>query len=130
MKDCLLQAVKDDCSVSLFKELGIQSKDSDFMTLTKFWFFIEPFAVKFITSKPVMLNHCSEELLDMSLIMRKPVFGVFDQVRLKPACPATEAKQRFEISDIETRDIIISRQWTAKVLIRAGWSAPFLFAYD
>ena len=27
----------------------------------------------------------------MSLVMRKPVFGVFDQVRLKPACAATEA---------------------------------------
>ena len=28
---------------------------------------------------------------DLSLITRKPVFGVFDQVRLKPACAATEA---------------------------------------
>ena len=28
--------------------------------------------------------------LNMSLIIRKPVFGVFDQVRLKPACAATE----------------------------------------
>ena len=27
----------------------------------------------------------------MSLVMRKPVFGVFDQVRLKPVCSATEA---------------------------------------
>ena len=27
----------------------------------------------------------------MSLVTRKPVFGVFDQVRLKPACAATEA---------------------------------------
>ena len=27
----------------------------------------------------------------MSLVMRKPVFGVFDQVRLKPTCAATEA---------------------------------------
>ena len=28
---------------------------------------------------------------NMSLVTRKPVFGVYDQVRLKPACAATEA---------------------------------------
>ena len=48
--------------------------------------------------------------LHLSLITRKPVFGVFDQVRLKPACAATEASYRLEISDVETRDIILSRQ--------------------
>ena len=53
-----------------------------------------------------------------SLVTRKPVFGVYDQVRLKPACAATEATQRFEISDIETRDNILPRQRTTKVLIR------------
>ena len=69
----------------------------------------------------------------MSLVTRKPVSGVCDQGRLKPACAATEARQRLEISDIETRDIILSRQRTTQVLIRlcrcAGWSAPLLFAY-
>ena len=50
--------------------------------------------------------------------MRKPVFGVSDQVRHKPACAATEASQGLEISDIETRDNILSRQQTTKVLIR------------
>ena len=39
-----------------------------------------------------------------------------------------------EISAIESRDIILSKQWKTKALIRlsgcAGWSAPFLFAYD
>ena len=29
--------------------------------------------------------------------MRKPVFGIFDQVRLKPAYSATETRLRFEI---------------------------------
>ena len=29
--------------------------------------------------------------MNMSLVTRKPVFGVFDKVRLKPACAATEA---------------------------------------
>ena len=33
----------------------------------------------------------SEVRLYLSLITRKPVFGVFDQVRHKPACSATEA---------------------------------------
>ena len=32
--------------------------------------------------------------------MRKPVFGVSDQVRYKPGCTATENGQRFEISDL------------------------------
>ena len=54
----------------------------------------------------------------LSLVMRKAVFGVCDRVRLKPASIATEASQRLEISDIETRDIILSRQQTTKVLIR------------
>ena len=63
----------------------------------------------------------------------KPVFGVFDLVTHKPACAVTEASYKLEISDIETRDIILSRQRTTKALIRlrgcAGWSAPLLFAY-
>ena len=42
--------------------------------------------------------------------MRKPVFGVCDQVRLKPACSVTETSWSLEISDIETRGIILSRQ--------------------
>ena len=54
----------------------------------------------------------------MSLIARKPVFWVFNQVRLKPACAATDARWRLEISDTETRDIILSRHRTTKLLIR------------
>ena len=69
----------------------------------------------------------------MCLVKRKPVFGVFEQVRLKPASAATEASYRLEILDIETGYIILSRQWTIKVLIRLrrceGWSAPLLVAY-
>ena len=38
--------------------------------------------------------------------MRKPVFEVFDQVRIKPTYAATEASYRLEILDIKTRDII------------------------
>ena len=58
-------------------------------------------------------------------------------IRHKPACAATEARSRLEISDIETRGFILSKQRTTKVLIRlrmirlrgcAVWSAPLLFA--
>ena len=54
----------------------------------------------------------------MSLVMRKPVSGVCDQVRLKPACSDTETSQSFEILDTETRGIILSQQQIKKVLIR------------
>ena len=69
----------------------------------------------------------------MSLVTRKPVFGMFDHVRLKPACSAIETSLSLEISAIASRGIIVSRQRTAKALIRlhscAGWSAPILFTY-
>ena len=42
----------------------------------------------------------------MSPITRKPVFGVCNQGRLKPACAAPEAMQKLEISYIETRGIV------------------------
>ena len=68
----------------------------------------------------------------MSLDTRILVFWVCDQVRLKRACAATEASWSLELSDIETRYIMLSRQWTTKALIRlrgcACWSAPLLFA--
>ena len=71
--------------------------------------------------------------IHMSFVTRKPVFGISDQVRLKPACSVTEVSQRLEISYTETRGIILSRQRITKALIRlrgcAGWSASLLFAY-
>ena len=57
-------------------------------------------------------------LHDMSLVMRRPVFGVCDQVRLKPACSATETCQGLEILDVASRGIILFRRRTTKVLIR------------
>ena len=50
----------------------------------------------------------------MSCVTRKPVFRVFDQVRLKPVCSARVMK----IANKDTRDTILSRQRTTKVLIR------------
>ena len=54
----------------------------------------------------------------ISLVTRKPVFRVFDQVRLKLVCLSTEASLRNAIANIETRDIILSRYRTTKALIR------------
>ena len=46
----------------------------------------------------------------MSLVMRKPVFRVCDQVRLKPACSTTEANSCLEILDVASIGIILSKQ--------------------
>ena len=50
----------------------------------------------------------------MSLVTRKSVFGVCDQVRLKQAFSATETSYGLEISAIASKDIILSRQRTNK----------------
>ena len=59
--------------------------------------------------------------------------GIFDQVRFKPACSATETSKNLECWDKAGIHIILSKQRRTKVLIRlrgcAGWSAPLLFAY-
>ena len=72
-------------------------------------------------------------LHNLILVTRKPVFGVCDQSRLKPACSATKTSKKLEILDIETRGIILSKQRITRALTRlrrcAGWSAPLLFAY-
>ena len=46
--------------------------------------------------------------LDMSLIVRKPVFGVSDQVPHKPGCAITEYSYGLEILDLESRGIVLS----------------------
>ena len=46
--------------------------------------------------------------LYMSLVVRKPVFGVSDQVRHKPGCTTTEDGWRLEISYLESRWIELS----------------------
>ena len=45
--------------------------------------------------------------------MRKPVFRVCDQLRLKLACSADEASKDLEILPTVSKDIILSRQRTA-----------------
>ena len=44
----------------------------------------------------------------LSLVLRKPVFRVSDQVRHKPGCTATEDGWRLEISDLESKGIVLS----------------------
>ena len=53
----------------------------------------------------------------MSLVPRKPVVDVSDQVRHKLFCAATETSQSLENSDIESRMIILFRRRTTKALI-------------
>ena len=65
----------------------------------------------------------------MSLVTKKPVFGVCDQVGLTPACSATKTSYRLAILDMETRGIILSKQRTIKVLIRLRRCVPLLFTY-
>ena len=67
----------------------------------------------------------------MGLVMRKPVFGVSDKMRFKPASSATETSQKIEIALEASLDMIVSNTPITKVLIRqrrcAGWSVPLLF---
>ena len=66
------------------------------------------------------------------LVARKPVFGVSDEVILKPVCSATETSKKIEISLVGSLDIILSKKRIAKALIKlrgyAGWSAHLMFA--
>ena len=49
-------------------------------------------------------------LLELSLVTRNPVFGVCDQVRLKPTCSTTETSYSFEILAIAIRSMKLSRR--------------------
>ena len=51
-----------------------------------------------------------------SLVTRKPVFGVCDLVRLKPACSATETNWSLEVLDLASTGIL-SKERTINVLI-------------
>ena len=44
----------------------------------------------------------------MSLVLRKRVFGVSDQVPHKPGCVGTEDGYRLEIPDLGSRGIVLS----------------------
>ena len=54
-----------------------------------------PLALSFIFLTSQNIKH------DMSLVVRKPVFGVSDQVQHKPGCTTTQDGWRLEISNLE-----------------------------
>ena len=82
-----------------------------------FRFVLTP-ASKLPITENVRLEH-------MSFVTRKPVFGVSDQLRLKPAFSADETSEGLEISAIASRNIILSRREKQ----RCDQTAPLLFAY-
>ena len=69
----------------------------------------------------------------MSLVVRKRVFGVSDQVRHKRGCTATKDDYRLEISDPERRGIFTIRVAKTKALISFAATTKlicvFVFAY-
>ena len=52
----------------------------------------------------------------MGLDAKKSVFGVSDQLRLKPVCSATETSQNIEFLCVACEAIILSRKRITKVL--------------
>ena len=84
-----------------------------------------------ILCKKCIMPCLKASLPQMSLIMRKPVFGVCNLERLKQACAATETSWTLEISGIASIGTILSRKRTIKALITllgcTGWSAPLMF---
>ena len=74
-----------------------------------------------ITTKHTKSQQRTDDQNYLSLVTRKPVFGVCDQL------------EAWDFAYIETTDIILSKQRIKKALIRlrecAGWSAPLLFAH-
>ena len=63
-----------------------------------------------VGSKGIMRDQNIPDSVYLSFVTRKPVFGVCDQVRHKPACAATEISYGLEISAIVSRGIVLSRQ--------------------
>ena len=61
-----------------------------------------------------------------SLVIR----GIRKLGRLKPAYAATETMERLEMWDIETRGIILSKQWIIKALIRLFCSSVPVVLFD
>ena len=69
-------------------------------------------------SRVLNMDDVDFNYFNLSLVTRKPVFGICDLIRLKPACSATETSQGLEMLEIASIDIILSKQRTTKVLIR------------
>ena len=64
----------------------------------------------------------------MGLNVRKPVFGVSDQVMRKQACTATETSYKIEILLVASLDMILSNKRITKALNRLHDSTSVLEA--
>ena len=118
---CQQQRCRRACSISPQSQLlpHLCVDKGNFNVLTKSQTFGPPgwlcMLIKFflmVSPRTTLVKGYSTQIYQqhLSLVTRKPVFRVCDQVRHKPVCAATEARQRLEISDVETRGIILSRQ--------------------
>ena len=65
----------------------------------------------------------------MSLAVRKPVFGVSDQVQHKQGCTAKGDGSRLETSDLERRGIALSRVAKTKALISCAVTAQLICVF-
>ena len=75
------------------------------------------------------IHNC--HVIHLSLVVRKPVFRVSDQVRHKPVCAATEDGLRLQISDLGSRGIVLSVERKALIsfVVTAKLICIFVFAY-
>ena len=67
----------------------------------------------------------SESANILSLVVRKPVFGVSDQVPHKPGCSPTENCQRLKISDLDRIHVA-----KTKALISCAVTAQLICVFD
>ena len=66
----------------------------------------------------------------MSLVVRKPVFGVSDQVGHKPGCTTTEDGWKLEISDLGRRGIVLLTVHASIVDVFMSRAQNFSFKYS
>ena len=67
--------------------------------------------IEYELSKFLIPSHLSKfQQTNLSGVMRKPVFGISDKFRHKPGCTATEDGYRLKISDLGSREIVLSVQ--------------------
>ena len=71
---------------------------------------------------------------ELIMVCENWVFGVFDQVRLKPVCTITEEGKRLDISDLRRREIVLSVNLIQRCRIAGSFTAAVkiesLYNYD
>ena len=60
----------------------------------------------------------------MNYATKNPIFGVYDQVRLKQACSATESRYNLEIVGLSSVCIILSSLLPFRLLLFRLWFVP------